>query len=566
MDAIRQNDAENMAMSPVTGHIQHVEDRSVADDRVKTVAIGADLPAKYFRSPQFLLSFLSVALAFQSGYAGYIMPANVITIINQDIGPSESYIWVLLTYVLAETVTFVLLGRLGDIFGRRWLFIGTNALGFAGYMICSRSNNMNQLIGGSAVAGVGCAIQTSQCVMFGEMVPVDIRLKMLGIAFAMFAPLTAIYPGVARTMVTQASWRWCYYCPALFSGLAAVIQIFFYFPPDFEMLHTTLSRRSAVKRLDYGGVFIFAGSMTSLMLGISWGGQKYPWHSSEVIATIVVGGCGLIGFALYERLVPLKEPLMPLYMFANRNFMCLTTVASVASMIFYALNIVYPLQISAVYGKSVQTTGWMTCTLVGGAVTGQGLASFSPMLRKWVSLKTQLIATTVVYVAFSGGMAAVSSHGQARSIVFSIISSTVNGYMEVMTIGGAPMMVAHEDIGVAVGLEYTFRVAASALAWLPETSLASFLSAFTAGKAEQLVKIPGVTPSVMNAAKVAGLRAFENAFQLVYLVGIAFGACAIIGTVLVDGKKWEEQMTAETARKLQNVVGTQVQADEERKG
>jgi len=51
---------------------------------------------------------------------------------------------------------------------------------------------------------------------------------------------------------------------------------------------------------------------------------------------------------------------MPLYLFKNRNYVALMVVASVGSMIFYALNIVWPQQIAAVYGKSVETTGWMS--------------------------------------------------------------------------------------------------------------------------------------------------------------------------------------------------------------
>jgi len=76
-------------------------------------------------------------------------------------------------------------------------------------------------------------------------------------------------------MVDNASWRWVYYTVAMFSAVSGLLQVFFYFPPAFRQLHTVLSKRKALKRLDYGGVVIFAGSATSLILGISWGGQKY---------------------------------------------------------------------------------------------------------------------------------------------------------------------------------------------------------------------------------------------------------------------------------------------------
>jgi hypothetical protein len=61
----------------------------------------------------------------------------------------------------------------------------------------------------------------------------------------------------------------------MISGLAALLQIFFYFPPEFKQLHKNSSKGRTLKGLDYGGLVIFIGSFTSLLLGISWGGQKY---------------------------------------------------------------------------------------------------------------------------------------------------------------------------------------------------------------------------------------------------------------------------------------------------
>lgn len=73
----------------------------------------------------------------------------------------------------------------------------------------------------------------------------------------------------------QASWRWVYYMVTMFAGISLVLQILCYFPPRFQDLHTRLSKRKALMDLDYVGVFIFSGSLASLLLGIDWGGQRY---------------------------------------------------------------------------------------------------------------------------------------------------------------------------------------------------------------------------------------------------------------------------------------------------
>lgn len=93
-------------------------------------------------------------------------------------------------------------------------------------------------------------------------------------------------------------------------------------------------------------------------------------------------------------------------------------------------------------------------------------------------------------------------------------------------------------------------------AGLPTSSVASFLTALASGSTPALEQVPGVTPEVLQAATPAALRSSENAFQLIYLVSIAFGCCAIIASLAVNGPKLYERMTGEVARKLQYINDT----------
>lgn len=91
-------------------------------------------------------------------------------------------------------------------------------------------------------------------------------------------------------------------------------------------------------------------------------------------------------------------------------------------------------------------------------MVGQFLAAVSTKwLARWISLKWQLVATCVIFTVFIGGMAKVTVDHKARAIVFSLISSAMVGLMEVITMAGAPLMVAPEDIGLANGIEFTVR-------------------------------------------------------------------------------------------------------------
>lgn len=78
---------------------------------------------------------------------------NILTIINTDLGPSSNIILVPVTKTLGQGVAIILVGRLGDIFGRRWFLIGGQALGAIGSIIGATASNVNILMGSTAFIG-----------------------------------------------------------------------------------------------------------------------------------------------------------------------------------------------------------------------------------------------------------------------------------------------------------------------------------------------------------------------------------------------------------------------------
>ena len=91
-----------------------------------------------------------------------------------------------------------------------------------------------------------------------------------------------------------------------------------YFPPTFDEKYAhRKTKTQVVKDFDFVGLILLVGGLLIFLMGISWGGSYYPWKSTHVIATIVVGFLALVAFVIYESFVPLKEPLVPMYLFKN---------------------------------------------------------------------------------------------------------------------------------------------------------------------------------------------------------------------------------------------------------
>jgi MFS family permease len=85
-------------------------------------------------------------------------------------GPDPNVVWVALCYTLTIAVTLTIIGRVSDIFGRRWVFIGGAAMGVIGSIVCATAQNINSLIGGTTIISIGAATQLSYYYVMGELV------------------------------------------------------------------------------------------------------------------------------------------------------------------------------------------------------------------------------------------------------------------------------------------------------------------------------------------------------------------------------------------------------------
>jgi MFS family permease len=162
------------------------------NDVIGFTASTDSLPKGYYTSTTFLGSMLATGLGLNAGVAGYGLPAPVLGIINEDIGPDPDLIWVALGYSLTLAVGLTLFGRLSDIFGRRWCCIGGAILVLVGCIIGATAQSIHQLIGASAIIGLGGAAQLSFHFIIGELVPMKFRFVAIAGLFVFCIPASGL--------------------------------------------------------------------------------------------------------------------------------------------------------------------------------------------------------------------------------------------------------------------------------------------------------------------------------------------------------------------------------------
>jgi MFS family permease len=564
------------------------------DDVADAAAIGGhltDLPPGYYRSPQFVGSMIGVMLMANSLYLGFVLPANTLTVMNADLGPDPNYLLVSTAFTLTAGVGLTLVGRLSDIFGRRYFLIVGQTIGFIGALICATAKNIPTLIGGTVLVGLAAAVQLTFTFIVTELVANKDRAKIDAFLCMSIIPLSGLGPAFARLLVsnTKLGWRWNYYLNAISCGLSVILFVACYFPPTFSQLTSNASWRSELKKFDYGGFVLYSGGLVLVLLGLSWGGSAYPWHSGHVISSLVVGFIALIAFVIYEMYMPLEQALVPMSLFKITNYSAVVVTASVGTMIYFSMNVLWPIQIAALYTTDNIEIGWLSCTTGAAVVVGQIVSGL--LFKRVGYVKWQLVGCCIGFTAFLGGMAAVNASNRGLAIALTILAGLCVGALELITIIIAGLVCKPGDIGLASGLLGSFRQASGSIAasiyvsiltnrltttlpanvapaalkaGLPSADLPALFAAIGAGTPAALEAVPDISPAIMVAVGDAVKVAYSQAFQTVYLTSIAFGGLAIIAALFITSI--DDLMTDFVARKIQGVdkklVGSVTSGDE----
>ncbi|KAH8649279.1 trichothecene efflux pump [Xylariales sp. PMI_506] len=501
-------------------------------DYVDKTIVGGEfdsMPSGYFKSPQFILTVTAQCLATCVAYLGWVLPANTLSIINEDLSPSGNIGWTATTWTLGSSIGFLLVGRLSDIFGRRWMCIGTTVLGLLGCILAGCAQNVTQLIVANAFNGIAAAGQLSYAIVLGELVPNSLRGPISSLAYLGSLPFAVFGPIIARTLIntTASGWRWSYYLGIIISGITLILYYLFYHPPTYEQLHMNgKSRWQQVKELDYIGIFLFIAGCVLLLVGLSWGGTIYPWASAEVLCTLLIGFATLAGFVVYDS----------------------------------------------------TAIGWQSSVVGGGILLGElfgGLGiSYLPKV-KW-----QAIVATSIAFAFMTSMSTLSPDRWAATIAIATIGLTAIGYLDNVAMPGITLVVEPQDIGLATGAMGSLRALGGAIAealyasvldnkllvylpeyvtpaalaaGLPSSSLTDLFAAISAGSYDD---VPGINDTIIAAVKAAVKQAYVKSFATVFYVTIPFSVLYIAAAFFVPNM--EGYLGSNVARKLQKHSPDQV--------
>ncbi|KAL9054091.1 MAG: hypothetical protein Q9162_004348 [Coniocarpon cinnabarinum] len=198
-------------------------------------------------------------------------------------GTAIDAFWTGNAFLLTNTVSQPSWVSISDAFGRRAALLAGAALFSIGCIIGGAAQGFPQLLAGRAVQGLGGgSIMCLGEVIITDLVPLPERPKFIIYITSAWALGSLTGPVIGGAIIEH----------AMIGGIMA-----------FSCLQ--LNQRDErplekLKRIDYIGSAIFTGSLTSLLIALTWGGVMYPWTSARTIAPLCVGIVGIIAFTIYE--------------------------------------------------------------------------------------------------------------------------------------------------------------------------------------------------------------------------------------------------------------------------
>ncbi len=275
--------------------------------------------------------------------------------------------WVMNAYLLVFAVLLITMGRLGDLYGRKRLFVIGTAVFTLASLACGLAPSIGALIAFRAVQGFGGAMMMPNTLsIIANVFSARERGTAMGIWGGVTGVATAVGPTLGGVLVQVASWPYIFWINVPV-GIAVVVLAVRVIPES--------SDPASHQQIDWAGVFVLSGSLFCLTFALIEG-QNYGWTSPIILGLFAAAALGLVAFIFIERRQ--REPLMELSLFRSRVF----SVGNIcgACLTFGMMGVLFllPIFLQSILGYSAIKTG-LTLTPLAAVVI------FAAPLSGWLS-------------------------------------------------------------------------------------------------------------------------------------------------------------------------------------
>ncbi|MCW2795745.1 MDR family MFS transporter [Nocardioides sp.] len=271
--------------------------------------------------------------------------------------------WVTTAYLITSTVTTPIYGKLGDLYGRKKLFMFSITLFILGSALCSFSTSMYQLAAFRAFQGLGAGgLFTLVLAIVGDIVSPRERARYTGYFMAMFGTSSVLGPVIGgffagrSELLGMAGWRWVFLVNVPI-GIGALFVV-------FRTLHIHHRPSTGAVRIDWwGAVWLVIGLVP--LLTVAEQGRDWGWTDGRSVAAFVTGAVGLVVFVAVEARMG-ASAMIPLSLFRIRAAAVSISASIIVGSAMFGGIMLLPLYMQIVHGASPTEAGFLMLPLVLG--------------------------------------------------------------------------------------------------------------------------------------------------------------------------------------------------------
>lgn len=296
------------------------------------------------RSTGMAIAAMIIAMALAT--LDNVIVSTAMPTILDELGGLDQLAWVVTAYTLGVAAASPIWGKLGDMYGRRGVFLTTIALFVLGSVLCGLAQDMGQLIAFRVVQGIGGGgLLVGTVAILVDLIPPLEMGKWQAVMSAVMGGAMISGPLVGGFLTDTFGWRWCFLVNVPLGALA------------FVMIGIALRLPSRPRRgrIDYAGAGLLVVVIVALVLVATWAGTKYSWHSPITLGLLALAAVTGVAFYLTERRA--REPVLPLEIFRSANFTLITVIGFLVGCALFAALTFLPVFVQAVQGASATSSG-----------------------------------------------------------------------------------------------------------------------------------------------------------------------------------------------------------------
>jgi len=372
--------------------------------------------------------------------------------IADDLNGLSAQAWVTTAYLITSTIATPIYGKLGDIFGRRKLFITAISIFIFGSVISGLANTMYELAAFRAIQGIGAGgLFALALTILADIVPPRDRARYQGLFLAVFGTSSVLGPLIGGLLAGVDSflgitgWRWIFLMNLPIGAIALLLVLSFLHVPHIE---------SKSKRIDWWGVLTIIVGVVPLLI-VAEQGREWGWTSPNAFIAYALGVIGITSFIIIERKMG-EDAILPLHIFKSRTFSLTTLLGVIVGMGMFGGMISLPLVLQIVYGATATEAGYlmipmvmglMVSSIMSGQITGK-----TGKYKIFMVLGTALMSISFLYLSTLVYTWAIWQ----ISIGMVIMGLGLGQMMQTLTIASQNSVEA-KDIGVATSSSTFFR-------------------------------------------------------------------------------------------------------------